>query len=348
MGSGAAQEHGQVSIKVSNGTLPTPGDGNSSIPSIQMNGKGGTEDASKQPASSSAINVQQPARHQLSERERVQRKWQTASVAHFFEVFKDVIPLKEISEDTYEDLTPSLLEGAIAEPEIDARACLALRDLIMALLVTIGAATRKNLDRSWFQSLRVLVGSNRAAFLDCYDLDENLLGRYENGMDFLTNVDWNVRLGMMLSLCDVAAETSQSVREAVREVELACTHQKSALEAKGYRLAPIGRCSKRRVHYKVGTTRIYSGYKRKGTGALLAECSDSESMKQLAAALESTETVRDRALASTIKDIHLAPLIELEEKNRKKLERARLAEIRKEESRRRNSVRPRRSKASYF
>lgn len=346
MGSGAAQEHGQPSLKAINGTLPTISDHTS--PAIHSNGKALIDLVSTPPASSSAINLQHPARNQLSERERVQRKWQMASVAHFFEVFKDVIPLKEISEDTYEDLTPSLLEGAVVEPEVDARACLALRDLIMTLLLTIGAATRKSLATTWFQSLRVLVGSNRAAFLDCYDHHENVLGRFENGMDFVTNVDWNVRLGMMLSLCDVAAETSQSVRDAIREAELECTHQKSAIDTKGYRLLPIGRCSKRRVHYKVGKTRIYSGYKRKGTGALLAECSDSESMKQLAAALESTQTIRDQTLASRIRDIHLAPLIELEEKNKKKLEKTRLAEIRKEESRRRNSARPRRSKASYF
>lgn len=345
MGRGAAQEQGQVSIKANGKALPGVGGGSSAAPKIPATAR--VTNGGAGPVSSNRVRVMRPVQP-LTELERVQRKWQMASVAHFLEVFKDLLPLKEISEDTYEDLTPSLLESAVAEPEVDTRACLVLRDVIMSLLVAIGAATKKNLQTSWFQSLRVLVGSRRSEFMDCYDGQENVLARFENGMDFLTMVGWNVRLGMLLSLCDVAAETGQTVREAIREAEHTATLQKNELDLKGYRLMPLGRCSKKRVHYKVGKTRIYSGYKRKGTGALLVECSDSESMNKLADALDGSGTLRDDTLASMIRDVHLAPLLELEERSRRKMERKRLAEIQREESRRRNAVRPRRSKASYF
>jgi len=271
-----------------------------------------------------------------------------ASCAHFLTVFASVLPLKDISPDTAEDLTPSLLERGIAEPDLCAEACIALRDVIVCLLVAIGAVTKKNDQSNWFHSLRVFVGSRSTEFLDCYQGSENLLASFENGMDFLVSVGWNVRLGMLLALCDIAAEESVDIREALRDSEQKCTQGNSEINAREYRLLPIGRCSKKRFHYKVGTTRIYSGYKRKGSGAMLSECSDSKSMSQLADALASSGHLRDFKLASKIKEKYLAPLLELEERSRRKVEKKRLLEIQKEESRRRNSGRPRRSKASYF
>lgn len=284
----------------------------------------------------------------LTEVERVQRKWQMASVVHFVEVFRGVLPLKEVSEETAEELTPSLLERAVAEPELDTNACLMLRNVIQTLLLAIGTATKKSLDTSWFELLRMFVAGRRADFMDCFEGEENVLGRYENGMDFLTNVGWDVRLGLLLSLCDVAAESGHGIREAIRQSETASTLAKSDLDVKGYRLLPIGRCSKKRFHYKVGKTRIYSGYKRKGSGALVVECSNSKSMTELADALDVEGQQKDRALAGKIRDLYLAPLVELEEKSKKREERKRLAEIQREESRRRNAARPRRTKALYL
>lgn len=284
----------------------------------------------------------------LTEVQRVQRKWQMASVAHFLEVFRDVLPLGEVSEDTAEELTPRLLEQAVAEPEIDVNSCFVLRDVIQTLLLAIGEASKKDLVTSWFQSLRAFVTRRRTDFMDCYEGEENTLQRYENGMDFLTNVGWDVRLGLLLSLCDVTAESGDAIREAIRQSETASTLAKSDLDVKGYRLLPIGRCSKRRFHYKVGKTRIYSGYKRKGSGALVVECSDAKSMTELANALDGEGQEKDRTLAAKIRDSYLAPLLEIEEKRTKREERKRLAHIQREESRRRNAARPRRSKASYL
>lgn len=298
--------------------------------------------------SAAAARAQRDGMPPLTEVERVQRKWQMASIAHFLDVFRGVLPLAQFSEDAAEDLTPSLLERAVAEPELDVDTCVFLRNIIQTLLLTIGLAVKKSLPTTWFELLRMHVSERRADFMDCFEGDENILERYDNGMDFLTNVGWNVRLGLLLSLCDLAAENGDAIREALRQSEIASTSVKSDLDAKGYRLLPIGRCSKKRFHYKVGKTRIYSGYKRKGSGALVVECSDSKSMSELADALDGEGQPMDRALATKIRDSFLAPLLELEERTKKKEERKRLAQIQQEESRRRNAARPRRSKASYL
>lgn len=283
-----------------------------------------------------------------SELERVQRKWQMASCAHFFETFGNILPLRQISVDTAEDLTPSLLERAIAEPDLDTAACIALRDAIMALLISIGCSSQKSSTTTWFASLRMLIDTRKSEFTDCYVDQKNVLHDFDNGMDFLVSVAWNVRLGMLLTLCDIAVEESPLIRDAIREAEQASSMTKSAIDERCYRLTPMGRCSQRRFHYKVGKTRIYSGYKRKGSGALVVECSDSDTMQQFADALASSPHVRDQKLAQQIKEQYLAPLLELEERGRRKLERKRLAEIQKEECRRRNASRPRRAKASYL
>lgn len=283
-----------------------------------------------------------------SDLERVRSTWQMASVAHFLETFREILPLKDVSEDAAEDITPELLERAVAQPEVDTHGCLVLRDVIICLLVVIGQVSRKNMHESWFESLRVFVSGRRAEFMDCFMGNRNVLEHFTVGMDFLVGVGWNVRLGLLLGLCDVAAEEGQLVREAIRESEMATTTAKSDLEVRGYRLPPIGRCSSKRCHYKVGKTRIYSGYKRKGSGAVLVECSDSQSMRELAEALANIGHARDQVLATKIQDQYLQPLLEMEERGKRKMVKKRLEEINREESRRRNAVRPRRSKASYL
>lgn len=271
-----------------------------------------------------------------------------ASIVHFLDAFGAVLPFNMVSEDLQEGLTPAILERAVAEPELDTKATVLLREVIQVLLLAVGGASKASVGSSWFESLRVFIWSRKAEFLDCFEGEENLLARYENGMDFLTNVGWNVRLGMLLSLCDVAAEESVPIREAIRESELASTCARSDLNIKGYRLASIGRCSQKRAHFIIGKTRIYSGYKRKGSGALVVECSDSETMTQLSHALAGEGKARDFALSEKIRTSYLVPVLQFEEKSRRKNEKKRLAEIQREESRRRNSGRPRRSKATYL
>lgn len=285
---------------------------------------------------------------QQSDLQRVQRKWQMASCAHFFEAFGNVLPLRELAPDTAEDLTPSILERAIAEPDLDTGALLMLRDIIVCLLVALSAVSKKKAATSWFQSLRTLVSQRSVEFADCYVGSECLLSGFDNGLDFLVSVGWNVRLGMLLALCDMAVEEADSIREAIRESEQACTLSRSEIEHRGIRLAPIGRCSRKRYQYIVGKTRIYSGYKRKGSGGVLVECSDAKSMAELAEALEGSGLPKDMVLASKIRDVYLSPLLELEAKRARKIERQRQTEILKEESRRRNAVRPRRAKAAYL
>lgn len=401
------------------------------------------------------------------ELERVRRKWQLASCAHFLEVFRSVLPLKHISVDTAEDLTPYMLEQAIVNPGSHLDACLALRDVIQALLIVLEEATLKNVGETWFQSLSMFVDSRPESFLDCFDASsavgtgvtgginetsvndtggnvnmnghrhdsnggetanangmlkdpQSLLRAYTDGLQFLVSVTWNIRLGLLLSLCDIAAEESPVIRAFVRDAETAKpeasaqhhhanTHSTAAshpaqqpggtsdtmakvngtidsatrlngvgpgtsttnnptggvgltssnhhmqtnqtttcpLEERGIRLRPLGRCSRKRSFYNVGKTRIYSGYRRKGSGALVVECSDSESMLKLVEALEAEKHPRDLQLAQDVRQKLLAPLLVIEERKERKLERQRQEELDREENRRRNSHRPRRKKASY-
>lgn len=298
------------------------------------------------PKRPSAEQAKQPTDNR-SDLEVLRSKWQMASCAHFVETFRDVLPLADISADTASDLTPVMLEYAIAEPEIHTMATLAFRDVVMCLLVAIGAISRKGVSTQWFQALRLFVSQRPKEFHDCFVNGECILAHYDNGMDFLVGVQWPVRLGLLLGLCDIAAEEAVLVRESIREGELATANSKTALEERGVRLAPVGRCSLRRTHYKVGKTRIYSGYRRKGCGSVVIECSDSQTMLQFSEALSGSKSVKDQRLGAEIKDKFVAPLIELEERQKRKMDRLRQAEIEREESRRRNSHRPRRSKARY-
>lgn len=251
--------------------------------------------------------------------------------------------------DTMEDFTPLLLEKAVANAHENTDACLALRDILSAILVAIGAATVTNVSVGWFESLREFVDKNLSSFLDCFQGGQNLLKNYDNGMQFLVSVTWNVRLGLLLGLCDYAAESSPSVREAIDQAAKAESKDKlDEVDNSGMRLVPIGRCSRRRTFYKVGKTRIYSGFKRKGGGTVLVECSDSVGMKALAESLDNSVHARDRHLAADIRDKHLGPLLEVEEREERRMQKKRQRQIEREESRRRNAHRPRRQKAAYL
>lgn len=370
--------------------------------------------------------------------ERVRRKWQLASCAHFLQVFRNHLPLKLISEDTAEDLTPSMLENAIVNPAGDREACIALRDVLKALLVVLEETTLKTIDDSWFHCLSMFVEDRPSMFIDCFDPSslakagsmkniisgnsstvscltnggtsngaksnpnlsngtseavihalkpQSLLKSFNDGMEFLTSVNWNVRLGLLLSLCDIAAEEAPAIRNAIREAELAKPDAVvsffpttstdsgkpasdglseangnpkrkgsgisiplqtiSPLEGREFRLRPIGRCSRKRSFYNIGKSRIYSGYQQKGSGSLVVECSDSTSMMKLVEVLEATKHPRDAQLAHDVKTKFLGPLVQMEERKRRKDERLRKEKIEREENRRRNSHRPRREKASY-
>lgn len=293
-----------------------------------------------------------PGQIMLNDLERVQRKWQMASAIHFVEIFKDVLPIREISVDTHEDISPVLLEQAVAEPELYPGARIAYRNVLMAFLLTLKQASHKNLKESWFQSLRVYVEAHQDAFPDCFCQETCVMSAFDEGMQFLLSVGWNVRLGLLLGLCDMAAEESFDVREhirsVVRDAEASKGGEENPINSRGLRLPALGRCSRRRTFYKVGKTRIYSGYRRKGSGALLVECSDSKTMSQLADALESSPHERDTKLAKDIREKYLAPVVEMEEKLSRKLEKRKHAEILREEARQRNASRPRRSAASYL
>lgn len=290
--------------------------------------------------------------NKLTDLERVQRKWQMASAVHFVETFKEVLPIREISVDTHEDVSPVLLEQAVADPELYPSARLAFRNILMSFLLTLKQSSHKNLKESWFHSLRVYVEAHRDAFPDCFVQDTCVMSAFDEGMEFLLAVGWNVRLGLLLGLCDMAAEESFDIREhiksVIRDAEVSKGSDDNPIDSRGLRLPALGRCSRRRTFYKVGKTRIYSGYRRKGSGALLVECSDSKTMTQLAEALECSSDEKDMKLAKDIREKYLAPVIEFEEKLNRKLEKRRQAEILREEARHRNASRPRRKSATYL
>lgn len=293
-----------------------------------------------------------PGQTMLTDLERVQRKWQMASAVHFVEIFKDVLPIREISADTHEDISPVLLEQAVADPELYPGARIAYRNVLMAFLLTLKQASHKNLKESWFHSLRVYVEAHQDAFPDCFSQETCVMSAFDEGMEFLMAVGWNVRLGLLLGLCDMAAEESFDVREhiksVVKDAETSKGSEDNPINSRGLRLQALGRCSRRRTFYKVGKTRIYSGYRRKGSGALLVECSDSKTMAQLADALESSPHAGDTKLAKDIREKFLAPVVEFEEKQSRKLKKQKHAEILREEARHRNASRPRRRAASYL
>jgi hypothetical protein len=279
----------------------------------------------------------------------VQRKWQMASCVHFFVTFKDCLPLQAVGPSTAPILTPLVLERAVADPSAHALNSVVYRDCVASLLVALKELVPRNIDR-WFGALCKLVNDRSQDFADCFEgkIQENVLERFEgDGMNFVYHTTWQCRLGVLQSLCDIVAEEADCVRDVIKESERLCSAARQEIEARHYRLVPLGRCSEKRFYYCVGGARIYSGYKRKGLGAVCVECSDAESMKRLTAELERDDHPRDVALASKIRSWYLVPLEEANARKRKRLDRELAVEIQREESRRRNADRPRRARASY-
>lgn len=328
---------------------------------------------------------------------KVQRKWQMASCAHFLETFKSILPLRRavMPESTPEDedlggppeLTPLMLEQAVVNPVRYRRALLAFRRVIQSLLVALNESSERNVFSSWYLALKRVVEETHAEWYpDCYAASgsgpsarkgKSILSWYEDGTTFLCAAPWTVRLGLLASLCDHAAECSDVIRNAVldaqitrpptelRTVQAATdapteangTPVKSSvpivalpptcLEQRGIRLRTIGRCSRKRSFFIVGKTRIYSGYKQKGNGGLVVECSDSSTMCKLATALESSKHPRDVQLANDVRAKYLGPLLDFESREKRKAERKRREEKLREETRLRNAHRPRRKSAAY-
>ena len=282
----------------------------------------------------------------LTDLQRVQKSWQMASCGHFIETFAHVLPFTEICPDGLDGLDAISLERAVAEPETSPELCLLIRDVLATLFFSLGQVSKKSFASHWFEYLRKFIVERQTEFPDCFHKNGNCILRdYKDGIDFLVAVGWHVRLGLLLSLCDIVAEESDYIRDALRDKDSKNTEHHSKTE--GYRLAPLGKCSKRRYYYMVGKSRIYSGYKRKGYGILRVECSSHVTMNELIARLNSTGHGRDALLASTIENIHLEPLAKYEEEKQRNVNTARALAIAKEKVRQQNARRHRRLRAGY-
>lgn len=287
---------------------------------------------------------------------QVQKKWQMCSCVHFFAIFKGVIPLQAVAPATAGALEPLLLERAVGDPASSSGLSVVYRDVVVSLLAALKELPAKSTAaiEKWFSVLSKLVTARPQDFPDCYDgvlgaPGTNVLERFDgDGMSFIYGAGWQCRLGLLHSLCDIVAEEAECVREVVKESERLSSASRQEIEARHYRLVPLGRCSKRRFYFCIGGQRIYSGLKRKGSGAMVVECSDVSSMRRMVDALEESQDSKDAALGSKIRSWYLGPLIEAEERKRRKVDRDLAAEAQREESRRRNAERPRRAGASYI
>lgn len=283
----------------------------------------------------------------------VQKKWQMASCVHFFATFSGCLPLSPATENA---LTPLLLERAVGDPASDSTLSIIYRDVVSALLVALKELKAKDAADRWFAVLSRFVANRSQEFPDCLVASTAIMGTYDSildhfdgdGMSFIFHTTWKCRLGLLQSLCDIVSEEADCVRDTIKEAERLCTAARLEIEARHYRLVPLGRCSQKRFYYCVGGCRIYSGFKRKGAGGLCVECSDVMSMTRLVETLQASDKPKDVALGTKIKSWYLHPLEEAEEKKRRKLDRELAMEAQREESRRRNADRPRRARASYI
>lgn len=279
----------------------------------------------------------------------VQRKWQMAGCVHFLLSFKQCLPLSSAFPATAAALSPVVLERAVGDPAADSISSVVYRDVITSLLIALKELSSRATDR-WFSALQKFIVTRAQEFPDCFDENEGecLLDRFDgDGMNFIYYASWQCRLGLLQSLCDITAEEADCVRDVLREAERVTTAARQEVEARDYRLHPLGRCSQKRFYYYVGNSRIYSGYKRKGAGGVCVECSDLNSMRDLVDALDASDEPRDCALGAKIRSWYLTPLEQAESKKQKKLDRDLALEVQREESRRRNADRPRRSRAAY-
>jgi hypothetical protein len=234
-----------------------------------------------------------------------------------------------------------------------ASASVIFRDVVCVLLAALKEVPPKQAQDRWFAALTRYVASRPQEFPDCYPGTpgdgDSLLDRFDgDGMSFVFHVSWKCRLGLLQSLCDIAVEEAECVRDVIKEAERLSSATRQEVEARHFRLVPLGRCSQKRFYFCVGGSRIYSGFKRKGAGGVVVECSDVSSMRRLVDVLESSDNVKDAALGTKIRSWYLGPLIEGEERKRRKVDRGLAVEAQREESRRRNADRPRRARASYM
>jgi hypothetical protein len=283
----------------------------------------------------------------------VQRKWQMATCVHFFSVFAGALPFASVAPASGAALTPLLLERAVGDASASASASVIFRDVVCVLLAALKEVPPKQAQDRWFAALTRYVASRPQEFPDCYPGTpgdgDSLLDRFDgDGMSFVFHVSWKCRLGLLQSLCDIAVEEAECVRDVIKEAERLSSATRQEVEARHFRLVPLGRCSQKRFYFCVGGSRIYSGFKRKGAGGVVVECSDVSSMRRLVDVLESSDNVKDAALGTKIRSWYLGPLIEGEERKRRKVDRGLAVEAQREESRRRNADRPRRARASYM
>lgn len=282
--------------------------------------------------------------------DRVACKWQMASVAHFFSAFAKVLPLRDIGGEEPLDVSARTLELAIAEPDTNTSLGPALRDAFATLLLALRRVSRPRARTHWYEALCTFSSSRPQDFSDCFAANGvSLLRGYQDGSRFLLEAPWNLRLGAMLSLCDIAAEEADCVRDALRERPASAPSAPDPLDAPpdAYRLQPFGRCNKKRFYYRVGPSRIYSGFKRKGAGSLAVECSDSSSMQALIDRLHATSNNKDKNLADRIRDTYLPAVVEHEAVLRRRKNRLRQIEALRLDDRQRKKLRPRRRRVMY-
>ena len=154
----------------------------------------------------------------LSDLERVQRKWQMASCVHFLCIFGSYLPYSEAGPLTHEHIDTLSIERAIAEPEVDAALALLLRDVYCTLLLAI-KVLKKNRLTYWFSTLKNFILDRSAEFPDLFaNANGNCTLHYwDNGLEFIHGSTWNLRLAILLALCDIAAEEAECIRDALRE-----------------------------------------------------------------------------------------------------------------------------------
>lgn len=269
----------------------------------------------------------------LSDLEIVQRKWQTASVAHFFAVFKDILPIgNALGEGAIFDTSASTIERAIAIPETDPELPRAMSDMFAVLLVALKRVSMKRAKTHWYEALCTLAGARRAEFLETDGATH--IRKWQNDLRFLVEAPWPIRLGALSACIDLVSE-SDTLRDSIYS------------RSDSARLQPFGRDSKKRWYYRIGTSRIYSGFKRKGNGFLTVECSDADSMRKFVNRLKESDNMRDKALGGRVEDLFLPDVIKEQEENQRRRRKIRELKLLRKNDLSKERLRPRRRRVVY-
>ncbi len=269
----------------------------------------------------------------LSDLEIVQRKWQTASIAHFFAVCKNFLPVENaLGEGVTFDTSARTIERAIAVPDTNPALPQALRDIFAVLLLALKRVSIKRAKTHWYETLCTLAAVRRAEFTDT----DGAMGirQWKDGIRFLVEAPWPLRLAALSACVDLVAETDV-MRDCI-----------SVREDSG-RLQPFGRDSKRKWYYRVGSARIYSGFKRKGNGFLAVECSDADSMKEFVERLKGSDNMRDKALAGRVEDLFLPDVVKEEEEAKRRQRKMRELQLLRRNDLPKERLRPRRRRVVY-